>query len=509
MSKAKKLFSLVLAVVLLVALAVPAAADEASVAATTYTITIQNTNSGHTYEAYQIFTGDIAGSTLSTIQWGSGVSEEGITAAQTKYGVPNAAGVAKALEGSTEAAQEFAKFIANYLVEDKAEKSAMNSEKTAYIISGLSAGYYLVKDQDDSLSADAHDSYTGYILRLVGNVTVNPKADIPTIEKYVYDINDTDKTLYDDPGKSADHDIGDNVPFYLHVKLGDKMSDYTEYELVIYDTMSQGLTYNNDAVVKYGTHTLTENEHYTISADPVLDETTHEPTGETKITITFDNILGWEDVPVAPNGSFYVDYTAKLNEDAVIGGAGNPNTVYMTYTNNPYKEGTGRTPDDTVVVFTYKLVVDKVDSGKKPLAGATFKLEKANTDGAWELVKEYAEVGEATSFSFVGLDDGFYKLTETNAPGGYNKIDPIEFHVVATHDTTQVTELTGNPKSGAVTISHDKTEGSLSVQIVNEKGAILPSTGGMGTTLFYLVGGLMVAAAVVLLVTKKRMNTEA
>ena len=230
-----------------------------------------------------------------------------------------------------------------------------------------------------------------------------------------------------------------------------------------------------------------------------------------------------------------MEYTAKLNENAVLGSAGNPNEVYLEYSNNPNKSEngnneTGETPKDVVIVFTYKTIINKVDSENKPLTGAAFKLEKLikGKDGAadtWTTVKEFTVDETTTSFTFSGLDDGQYKLTETKTPAGYNTIDPIYFVIEATHDVTAdaptlktlnayLTDANGNKqtemKDGeSVNIdlgTVDLTAGSITTTVVNKSGSKLPSTGGIGTTIFYVLGGVLVLAAVVLLVTKKRMS---
>ena len=227
---------------------------------------------------------------------------------------------------------------------------------------------------------------------------------------------------------------------------------------------------------------------------------------------------------VDKNSKIVVEYTATLNENAVIGSAGNPNTVRLVYSNNPNNSGdgnqtpgtppttppteTGKTPKDTVIVFTYKTVVNKVDQNNKALAGAGFTLYK-KVNGEWKQVKVIS-ASEATSFEFTGLDDGDYKLSETTTPSGYNTIADITFTVEAEHETesdaSQLTKLNGVAASGEITFTPDKTAGSLTTAVTNKKGSILPSTGSVGTTLLYLVGAALVVAAGVLLVTKKRME---
>ena len=506
MKHIKKLASLLLVLVMVFALATTAFAEE-----TTYSITINNSAKDHTYEAYQIFTGNLSGTTLSNIVWGSGVSEAGQTA------LGDAAAKAETLKTEADA-KAFAKAVAPYLTTAAGSANTVTDGK--YVISGLAAGYYLVKDQDGSLTGD-NDSYTEYIIQVVGNVTATPKSDVTEVQKKVKDINDSTDTTKTDWQDSADYDIGDSIPFQLKATLADNVSSYTTYKVVFHDTLSKGLTYNNDAKVYIDG---TETNGFAVTATVNADGTT--------LTVSCDDVKALNAVN---SSAITVEYTAKLNENAVLGSAGNPNEVYLEYSNNPNKSEkgnneTGETPKDVVIVFTYKTIINKVDSENKPLTGAAFKLEKLikGKDGAadtWTTVKEFTVDETTTSFTFSGLDDGQYKLTETKTPVGYNTIDPIYFVIEATHDETAdaptlktlnayLTDANGNKQTemkdgervnidlGTV----DLTAGSITTTVVNKSGSKLPSTGGIGTTIFYVLGGVLVLTAVVLLVTKKRMS---
>ncbi len=492
MKHLKKIASLVLALAMALALAIPAMAAD-----TYYSITINNSATGHTYEAYQIFTGDLATKdgkkVLSNIVWGSGISETGQTALQNKYDTAttkSAAGVAEALTDAN--AVQFAKDAAGYLTTTKVN-STYNG--TNYTISGLEAGYYLVKDKDSSLNG-ADDAYTAYILQVVGNTSVAPKSSVPTVEKKVKDINDSTDDDFGDWQDSADYDIGDTIPYQLTATMGD-LSGYDHYYVEFVDTMTH-LTYTGITSVKVGDTTLSADQ-YTADWDG--------STKTLKVVITDVKAYG------AKTGTkVVVEYTATLDAGANIGSAGNPNEVYLVYSNNPNNTGdgtskpsdTGETPKDKNIVFTYKVVVNKVDGENKSLAGAEFTLEKYNKEtDKWETIK-VVKNDEGTTFTFSGLDDGNYRLTETKTPDGYNTIAPIEFTIVATHNDTGVTSLTGTNEK--LIFTPDTTEGSLSADVVNNSGATLPETGGIGTTIFYVVGGILVIGAGVVLVTKKRMG---
>ena len=507
MKHIKKLASLLLALVMVLSLAVTAFADEP----TTYSITINNSTAGHTYEAYQIFTGDLHEGVLSNIKWGSSVSEAGQAA------LGDAAAKAETLKNEADA-KAFAKAVAPYLTTVAGSANTVTDGK--YVISGLAAGYYLVKDKDGSLTGNA-DAYTEYIIKVVSDTTATPKSSVPTVEKKVKDTNDSTGVTsgWQD---SADYDIGDSIPFQLKATLANNVSSYTTYKVVFHDTLSKGLTYNGDAKVYIGG---TETNGFTVTSTVNAD-------GTTTLTVSCDDVKA---LGAGNSSEITVEYTATLNENAVLGSAGNPNEVYLEYSNNPNKSEagnneTGNTPKDTVIVFTYKTIINKVDSENEPLTGAAFKLEKLikGKDGAadtWTTVKEFTVDETTTTFTFSGLDDGQYKLTETKTPAGYNTIDPIYFVIEATHDVTAdaptlktlnayLTDANGNKQTemkggesvnidlGAV----DLTAGSITTTVVNKSGSELPSTGGIGTTIFYVLGGVLVLAAVVLLVTKKRMS---
>ena len=486
----KKFASFVLAFTMVMAIAMPSVVK----AAGNGSITITGAASGHTFEAYQIFAGDVSGKTLSNLKWGSGVTEAGQTA------LGNAKTKADSLKNSSDA-KDFASEVSQYLTTASATSVADGQD---YKINGLAPGYYLVKDKDGSVSGQ--DSYTKFILEVVGDdVSAAVKSNVPTSEKKVKDTNDTtgETTGWQD---SADYDIGDQVPFQLTGNVADDYSQYkSAYQLVFHDTLSNGLTFNENSVKVYvnDSDTPVSSDQYTI-AYPATDNHSFD------VTINDVKSLGDHVTKVR------VEYTATLNENAVIGSLGNPNKMYMEFSNNPNSTtGTdkGQTPEDKVIVFTYKVVINKVDSRRIPLAGAAFKLEKVLSNGEKKLVKEYTigedeEDLEKTRFEFRGLDDGKYILTETVTPEGYNTMDPITFNITASHDTKsddpKLTDLNGNAVDGEIKFTVNETKGTLTASVVNYMGSELPSTGGMGTTVLYVAGTLMILAAGVFLVMKKK-----
>lgn len=485
----KKLASFILAFAMVMAIAMPSvvmAADNGS-------ITITGAKDGHTFEAYQIFTGTVSGKTLSDIDWGTGVSKDG----QTKLG--SAKDQVKNL--TTENAKEFAYTVSAYLTDPSGSASAKDSSGN-YVITGLAPGYYLVKDQNDSIHGQ--DSYTKFILLVVGKATAKVKNEVPESYKKVKDTNDTEGTTtgWQD---SADWDIGDKVPFQL---TGTVASDYKEYkaayQLVFHDTLSAGLTLDESSIKVY------KNED-TTPIDPSQYTVTHPAADGHTFDVTIKDVKALEGTVT----KIRVEYEATLNEKAVIGSKGNPNEMKMEFSNNPNStQGgeKGETPTDKVIVFTYKAIVNKKDSSKKPLTGAEFTLYKKYGE-EWKEVKKVLDTSEdGTTFTFTGLDDGEYKLEETKTPAGYNTMAPIEFKIEATHDIESddphLNSLTGNKLTGEVLFTPDTDTGTLETDVINYKGSELPETGGMGTTVLYAAGTLMILVAAAFLVMKKKAENK-
>lgn len=475
--------------------------------ASSYQITLTGTTSGHTYEVYRIFTGDLSsdGATLSNVAWD--------TNSVTYNGTESAKDVAEQLAADTAKdpsnADQYIKQLEEKLTLKTPVTTVTSSADTTTIdLSASGAGYYLVKDKDGSVDSTKTDAYTKYIVQVVGNVSVNVKSDIPSVYKKVKDTNDSGDTT-SDWIDSADYDMGDWVPYQIVGTMPSNIKDYTTYSYAFTDTMSKGLTYDGtdaDHKVKILLDDKTDLTKYFTEKTETKDD------GSTVVTWTCSDLkaaVKEAGDSLSPGSKVYAYYSAQLNSKANIGSAGNPNTVKLTYSNNPNKGGegnTGTTPEDKVTVFTFKLVVDKVDQDKNKLAGAEFTLAKKLADGTTKTVAVVTS-DDGTEFTFNGLDDGGYILTETKTPDGYNSIDPIEFSITADHSTAAddpvLLELNGVKDSGVIDVdfgsaykaSVDKDKGSLTTQIVNRHGAVLPSTGGMGTTVLYLAGAAIIAAA--------------
>lgn len=505
----KHFMAFFLSLVMIMAMGLTAFAEGGSTGATTgtpqpptYKLTLKGTSKGHTYEAYQIFTGDVSTNTenkkvLSNVKWGTGV---------TYTGTESATDVANKLVDE----DEKERMTLDQLVEKLTLTTPANtveSTEGSTVINGLAAGYYLVKDKDGS-QANTSDAYTKFIVEVVGDTQAAIKSGVPTVVKKVQDTNDsTGKPS--DWQDSADADINDDVNYQITGTMPDNIKYYTTYKYMFTDTMSKGLTYTEkNAKIKIGDIDVTSSFKETV---------TKNDDGSTTVTWTCDNLKkGIEGVTINKDTKVVVTYSAKLNENAVIGAAGNPNTVNLTYSNNPNKGGegdTGKTPDDKNIVFTYKVVVnkfEKINNVDTPLEGAGFTLQK-KVNGAYTDVKHFT-AGKETTFTFNGLDDGDYKLIESTTPAGYNTIDPIEFTISAEHeaasDEPKLISLSGKATSGEATFTPDKAAGSLTTDIENKKGSILPSTGGRGTTMIYIIGAALVITAGVVLVMRKKMSSD-
>lgn len=495
MKHTKKLASLLLALVMVFALATTAfAAKNATISAPK--------ESTRTYEVYQIFTGDLHEGVLSNIKWGkNGTGTEGTAVDQT------ALDALAAVNGKsdTEKLTEIQKYV------------KLDSEKFGTVSNGNSltvpTGYYLIKDNGPVNDGEA---YSLYVVQVVGPTTISPKVGTTTSDKKVKDTNDSAANSTTDWQDSADYDIGDAVPFKLSATIAQDYANYTHgYKLTFHDKEDAGLSFNKDSVKVYVDGTLITTG-YEVVTEGLADGCTFE--------VRFDNL---KDIASVKAGSIIsVEYTSTLDTDATVGSAGNKNTSHVTYTNNPNDEQTGeggKTPDDVVIVFTYKTIVNKVTKNPNydpkvegseeyiPLKGAGFTLYKKNAFGTYEAVGSELKSEDMTTFTWSGLDDGDYKLVETTTPSGYNTIPDIEFTISAGHvdgDSPYLNTLSGNVASGTATFTAVVNDGSLSTDVVNNSGAQLPSTGGIGTTIFYVLGSVLVIGAAVLLVTKKRMSTK-
>lgn len=458
--------------------------------------TITGPKNGHTYEAYQIFTGDLADGKLSNVKWGSATAKNGtaVTDAELKTVTDLAS------KSVNDNAQATANAIAAYLKSDAQPTATIDdTNPTAQVPSG----YYLIKDKNNTVPDG--QAATTYIVTVAGNVTITPKSDVPSFEKKLKDTNDTTGET-SDWQDSADYDINDAVPFKLEGTVASNYADYDTYYFAFHDVEENSLTFNKDSVKVYVDDTEITSG-YSVVTEGLTDGCTFE--------VKFANLKTIDGVKAG--SKIRVEYTSTLNENAVLGKHGNVNKAKLQFSNNPNDSQngetspTGETPWDNVIVFTYKTVINKVDDKNQPLKGAEFTLSKKMKDGSTKTVAVVKD-SEGTTFTFKGLDDGDYVLTETKTPAGYNSIKPITFTVTANHTITWegedrdtiLTSLSGNAASGEITFTPTDDKSELTSNVVNKPGSSLPETGGMGTIVLYAAGAVLVIAAGVYFGLKKK-----
>ena len=570
MKKARKLTAVLLSLVMLLALVVPASAAE-NYSITIHNDKTGHTYEAYqifagTVSSDEETNGETGGRMLGDITWGSGVDGGALLAALKaanagKYGTcTTAADVAEALgaEGATAAdAAAFADIAAEHLTATVAG-TADEPVGGNYVINNLPAGYYLVKD---SLQED--DNQTGqvlsdYIVQVLGNVAMDPKdSDIPTVLKKVYDeefaVNDEEGTYGTGYNDVADWDIGDRVPFKLIAAVPQNIDNYEEYTFIFHDTLSAGLTLDPESLHVYVTETTDANINEFLPQNEDLYDVS-EVDVDGSFTVTIPNIKALNSHDHAAN-FIIVAYDAILNANAEIGLDGNPNRVSLEFSNDPNGDGLGRTAEDTVIVFTYELAGTKVDGETQAaLKNAQFVLlNGAKTEAAMVVdgkVKEWVKVAteaaagdvqmpetyegwlelnqqhngliltsaEGGTFKIAGLDDGTYYLREIQAPAGYNLLEEdVKLVITATTANGQAWNsgiATDALKGLTITVDNgaaqngDLDTGIVNVTVENNRGATLPETGGMGTTLFYIIGGLLVVGAGILLVVRIRMKAH-
>ena len=502
----KKLMAALLAVAMVCAMEIPAFADGSSSTSTapvTTLYTITAPKNGHTYEIYQIFTGDYDPSNktmLTNIKWGKNGKGGAVGDAVDQAILNELSGVASSAIDSAKLA-----VIEKYVTLTNPVETIVDGGSVE-----VAGGYYLIKDQDGSLSGS--EPYTTYLVSVVGTVTITPKSnDVPEFEKKLKDTNDSTGDV-SDWQDSADYDIGDYIPFRLQGTVPEDYGSYKTYYYAFHDVEEAGLTFDPSSVE---VHLGDENGAIIPNTDYKVLTKKDGTTSDTECTfeIVFDDLKNISSV--AANSTITVTYRSKLNDNAVLGKHGNVNKAQLEYSNNPKGTGTGRTPWDNVIVFTYKVVVNKVDQAGQPLEGAQFTLTKKTKNGT-DVVKTMDVNTTLTQFTLSGLDDGEYTLTETVTPAHYNTISPITFTVNADHTITWGTErrediltsLSGDTASGEITFTSSKTDGTLTTDVINNIGTTLPGTGGIGTTIFYVIGGGLMVAAAILLITKKRMENR-
>ena len=564
MKKTRRFASLATAAILAACAVVPATMSALPVSAQTVTITqaTGNAEADHTYSAYQIFKGTVVDGALTGIDWNKDIVNDGalLTALKgdTQLGkyfanCTSAAEVAAALnakvagtEEGTETSvfanngaltQHFAELVKANLKDNVTASATSAKNGTSAELSITADGYYLIVDDTATLHTGA---YSRYILTTVDadsdtTLSIAQKASSPTVVKKVKENTDVDDYTYTDARGSqtdkdyndvADYNIGDAVPFKLYGTMPSTIGDYEHYRYIFHDTL--GTQFTAPAV---GDVTVKVDGKNAVGATVAI--------AGNEITVTFADIKDGN--TITASSVVTVEYSAVLNKTAQIGLSGQENAVKLEYSNDSYWDGSGtpttsKTPEDKVIVFTYELDVTKQDSvTDKKLKDAEFNLKNAADKYAkvdengyvtgWVDTVAEASVLKSDAnglFKVIGLDDGTYTLTETKAPTGYNLLNaPVTLKLDATtangqnwdvFDATKaLTDLTLTVDTGAAQPAKTPGEGDsfgkygvVETTVLNTSGSSLPSTGGIGTTIFYVAGGVLVVGAGVLLITKKR-----
>lgn len=549
MKKVKRILSLILSLIMVMSMGIAVKAEPS------YTITITNSDAisaaGHKYEAYQIFGGELdsTGTILTEIVWGANIDSAaflselkadptfGSDSANLFYTATTAADVAKVIEEPANQTSAYLSAFAKHATACKKGTPEVSSEATApYTITVSSAGYYLIVDTLLDSTKENQD-ISDYILQVVGDVTVEHKGSIPTMDKQV---SETGSTYHD----SISTGINEVHYYRIVAELPDDYRLYDEYYLEFADTFSAGLNYKEMVAVKAlirssGKEVVIDSDCYNVVyGSPKLSVVLEDLK---KATTTVDGVK--KPIELTADDAIEIIYTATLNSDAVVDGNGIPNTAHIVYSNNPNSDGTGKSSPDETNVYPINLNVLKID-GKdktKALEGAEFILARPYSDGI-DKHNEYAVVVGGKVSKWVhhyegdghdaavhaseelatvlttdangligvsGLKAGRYSLIEIKAPDGYNKLaEAVDFavSVVIDEEHDKISSMTGNNNQGALTFT--PANATVQLTIDNFKGNVLPSTGGIGTTMFYIVGGILFVGAIVLLVSKKRMGSK-
>ena len=555
----------------------------------TYSITVNNVEPGHNMYAYQIFAGDVytdpetGKKMLINIEWGNGITTNGRNALYTHYGLDGSAGKEKTAAKVAEAlasynpddwnpaaatiddarAIDFAGAIPNngYNTTATGRKLLEYDEENPGTVSasGLAPGYYIIYDNWKNGSVSSNNfALSRRIVQVLGeDVIIYNKADKPTVDKKI--------VVGEQELKTTSASIGETVTFKLSSSVPN-CTGYTTYIMTFHDTLSKGLTYTDNLVLKIGETTISPDD-YTVTVGE------YSTTNGTKIDIEIKiKNKDDEDQKYTFGDAVTVTYTAKLNESGAPSGgwSDNPNKVYLEYSNDPNSEDTGRTNEVEVNVTTggFQIVKTKnVDTGYAWLDGAEFRLyrDEACTDEVkmyrngytpnppggyyWTMgpvymprPEEYEGEGEtipAGTPVLTGLKGGTYWLKEVKAPAGYNLVPVKEVNVSANYcsraqsiENRRVYEnVKGNDgteyhygdripwwndyvssakdpgKEGRRKYATDGWYSNGGFHVINESGSVLPDTGGIGTTLFYVIGAVLVIGAGVVLVTRKRTDS--
>lgn len=551
MKRIKKLVGLVLAMIMVIAMAIPVMAEE------TVSLEVKHIANNHTFKAYQIFGGNLNNEgVMSNIVWGSGVSNEtqlinylkndetrifnsdgtqSVIIKEQFASVNNATDVAEVItkwSNNGERLDYLAEIIGNSFLNGSngvaSDTIHENSDGTfTYTINNLNPGYYLIKDE--TVGVNGNDFSTKYLVNITTSTVINTKGHFSTVELLV------GSTLDGTYGKYISEQVKKEFFYKYEVKLDDNLKWYKTYNLTFNGELDPGIEIIELKEI-YVEETGGNKEYFYQNGAWVSDD----KKANSISTGTNSLVLGWDNLrraysDIAGDDKLVVKFSAQLNENASFGKNSNDASVNITYSNSPSNSGAGTSITDKAYVFSYQANINKVcaDDNSKELAGAEFKLYHlhgsdkvyavTNEQGviiSWTGDKDIATTFITNSYgkfekNIKGFKEGTkYYLNETVSPSGYNLLFTDSTMII--HPTYNI-DSNGNVgysvlaynvdgATGTVPSGADFDNGLIRVTVLNDKGTTLPSTGGIGTTIFYIAGGALALAAVVLLVTRKRME---
>lgn len=535
MKKMKKLLSILSAAIMLIAMTTTVFANA--------TLSRESGDT-HEYAVYQIFTGTVSSDVISDVKWGLngiGTNREDVNTSVLK--------ALKAVNSASDA--EKIEVIKNYWNQESAAFAIINgTTETA----SLPSGYYLIKDTTQVGGGDSVNFHVVKITDGSENLTITQKRDEPVVHKY---IKEDSNSSYE---KTADYSMAEEIPFRIVGTLPDRedYARYTTYQYKFTDTLTN-MNYVADSlhVYVYNGYRDANNLGTKVGELDLSDNNVNTSANATGVTVEFKDLktAKYKDsTPAVSNGVeagnvVVVEYNAKFTSNATIGGNGNPNEVKLTYSNNPNLNSSGvpitttsDTPKDYAYAFTYTLDATKVDSTtNEALPDAGFKIYyKDNSDTAhyavitdgkvtdWKTnIDEATQITTETNGQILvkGLDAGKYYLKETKTPDNYSPIiADVEFTISATissktggvagSDEYEISALSITSsdtnvdvnKKATVNLAANTQTGTVYTNIKNSPTSTLPTTGGIGTKIFYVVGGIMMVASLALLFLKKRVS---